>query len=547
MGAVGLLPLLGTAGCASRPGGMGMGMVVEPGGVSGNVSRTGASNTHSINTALASTYRLVNRVTWGANDAALQRCLSLGNAAWLQEQLAPGGFSQAQTQAQAQARNQATLPAAAQEQIDGLSIQQLTLNERYAQVEALRKQGVEAATEELRKAGQDAYQRELSRQARETATRLMLRALYSPAQLQEKLAWFWFNHFNVHQFKAQLRVLLSDYEDRALRPHVLGSFRRMLGAVSIHPAMLQYLDNAQNAVGRLNENHARELLELHTLGVDGGYSQQDVIALARVLTGHGVNFSANSGANPPRLKPEWQPLHRRDGFYEFNPARHDFGDKQFLGRTIKGRGAEELDEVLDLLAAHPATARFVSRRLATFLLADEPAADLVAQMARAFDGGRIDAALQVLLKAPAFTAAEPGKFKDPLHFVLSAVRAAYGDKVVLNTAPLQGWLGTLGQGLYNRPTPDGYALQAQAWNSSGQLASRFDIARAIGSNSAGLFKGVDAMAGRETPAFPQLARPLYYEVQRPLLRVATRNALDNAATPQDWNALLLSSPDFMSR
>jgi uncharacterized protein (DUF1800 family) len=310
--------------------------------------------------------------------------------------------------------------------------------------------------------------------------------------------------------------------------------------------MLRYLDNEQNAAARLNENHARELLELHTLGVDGGYSQRDVQELARVLTGHGVNFTDKT----PNVKREQTGLYVRQGLYEFNPSRHDFSDKTVLGRAVKGRGATELDEVLDVLAAHPSTATFVSRKLARHLLADEPPPALVTAMVAAWQrhDGRIAEVLGVLLRAPEFTApaaVSEAKFKDPMRYVVSAVRAAYGERVVLNTQPMQGWLNRLGQGLYNRQTPDGYPDTAAAWTGSGQIAVRLEIARAIGSGPAGLFKGEDAALQAEQPAFPQLARPLYWQVLRPMMAAGTRQALDGAATPQDWNTLYLSSPEFM--
>ena len=139
--------------------------------------------------------------------------------------------------------------------------------------------------------------------AYEAIRRELLRAVYSPSQLEEQMVWFWLNHFSVHQNKANLRWLVGDYEERAIRPHALGHFRDLVLATLEHPAMLQYLDNSQNAVGHINENYARELMELHTLGVDAGYTQQDVQQLARVLTGVGINVG-----NPPKLKPEWQRL-----------------------------------------------------------------------------------------------------------------------------------------------------------------------------------------------------------------------------------------------
>ena len=159
------------------------------------------------------------------------------------------------------------------------------------------------------------------------------------------------NHFNVYQGKHNLRAMVGDYEERAIRPHALGKFRDLLAATAQHPAMLRYLDNDQNALHRQNENYARELLELHTLGVNGGYSQHDVQELARVLTGVGVNL----GAGTPRLRPELQSRYVRHGLFEFNPARHDEGEKQLLGQTVRASGLAELSEVLDRLSRQSAT------------------------------------------------------------------------------------------------------------------------------------------------------------------------------------------------
>ncbi len=490
----------------------------------------------------ASAYRLANRLGWGATDADIEAVQRLGAEGYIAQQLRAAA---------------GPLPAAAQAQIDAMQIQQRQPLDLWQEIDAARKAADAQPTEAARKAGQEAFQAAHNRLAREAAHRHLLRALCDPNQLQAQMQAFWFNHFNVHQYKSNLRVLLGDYEERAIRPHALGRFRDLLGAATRHPAMLRYLDNEQNAAGRLNENHARELLELHTLGVVdggagyggwGGYSQRDVQELARVLTGHGVNFSDKT----PALKKERAGLYIRQGLYEFNPSRHDFSDKTVLGRVIKGRGAAELDEVLDRLAAHPSTAAFVSHKLARHLLADEPSPALVAAMVAAWrrHDGRIAEVLGVLLRAPEFsapTAAADAKFKDPLHFVVSAVRAAYGERVVLNTQPMQGWLNRMGQGLYNRQTPDGYPDTAAAWTGSGQIAVRLEIARTIASGPAGLFKGEDPALQPEQPAFPQLARPVYWQVLRPLLAPATRQALDSATTPQDWATLYLSSPEFAYR
>jgi uncharacterized protein (DUF1800 family) len=474
-------------------------------------------------------YRLANRLSWGANDAELERVRRLGSTAYIDEQLRAAA---------------GPLPAEAQAQIDTLRVQQRTPLALASEIEAARRAGEALPGEDDRKAAQQAYQQELNTLAREAASRHLLRALYSPNQLLEQMQWFWFNHFNVHQYKGNIRALLGDYEERAIRPHALGRFRALLGAVTCHPAMLRYLDNEQNAAARINENHARELLELHTLGVDGGYTQRDVQELARVLTGHGVNLTEQT----PRLSREHASLYLRNGAYEFNPGRHDFGTKALLGLSLRGRGAAELDEVLDSLALNPTTARFVSRKLARHWLAEEPSAAVVDAMVMAWrrSGGRIDSVLAVLVHVPEFTSPATAKFKDPVHYVVSAVRAAYGERVLLNTGPVQAWLNRMGEGLYNRPTPDGYPSAAAAWSSSGQMAARLDIARAIGSGSAGLFKADGSLAPpREKAAFPQLMRPIYWQVVRGLLAPPTREALDAAASAQDWNALYLSAPEFM--
>ena len=504
-----------------------------PGPTAGGSAADGAT-VRPTPTSSVATYRVVNRLSWGATQAACERARQLGIERYVDGQLHPGSAG--------------AMPPAAQAQIDALTIGREPLPGLVARIEAQRKAADAIDNEDGRKAARQAYQQELNRLVRESAGRHLFRAVYSEHQLLEHMTWFWFNHFNVHMGKRDLRAMVADYEERAIRPHALGSFRTLLGAVVRHPAMLRYLDNEQNAAGRINENLARELMELHTLGVDGGYEQRDVQELARVLTGFGTNF----GAGQPNLGRDRAALYLRDGGFEFNPNRHDFGDKVVLGRTIRGRGPAELDEVLDLLALHPSTARLVSRKMAQYLLRDEPPRDLVGRMARAFQasGAQIAPTLRVLLLAPEFAAEPPpgaAKFKDPVHFVVSAIRAAYEDRVVLNTVPMQNWLNRMGEGLYNRQTPDGYPAAAAAWTSSGQVATRFEIARTIGNASAGLFRSDDPQLPTEQPAFPRLAGPLYFETLRPLLGADTRLALDQAASAPEWNSLFLSSPEFMYR
>lgn len=489
-------------------------------------------------------YARVNRLTWGANTATLQAVDAMGWPRWLDAQLRPVEAP--------------PLPAEVQSRIDGFDISQRSLQSIVFDLESQR-QAFDAAPADDKPAMRKAYQERLQQLAHQAMQRSLLRALYAPAQLQEHLTWFWFNHFNVHMQKGNLRAAIGDYEDRAIRPHVLGRFRDLLGATLRHPAMLIYLDNAQNAVGRINENYARELMELHTLGVNAGYTQRDVQELARVLTGVGVNLRDR----PVRLRPARAALYRRDGLFEFHPARHDFGDKQFLGQAIEGRGWPEVEQVLDMLARHPACARFVCRKLAVYFVGDNPPDSLLQRMTRAWadHDGHIASVMRTLIDSSEFAASLPGsgagaagKFKDPVHYVLSAVRLAYdassGAQPIANAMPIVNWLNRMGEGLYNHQTPDGYPLTESAWSSAGQMSTRFEIARTLGSGSAGLFKG-EVEDGRaapaERPAFPQLANALYYQVIAATLSSATKQALGQARSPQEWNTYLLSSPEFMLR
>ncbi len=373
------------------------------------------------------------------------------------------------------------------------------------------------------------------------ATRVeLLRAVYSPAQLKEQMTWFWLNHFSVYQKKAAERWLVGDYAERAIRPHALGHFKDLVMATLTHPAMLQYLDNSQNAKGHINENYARELMELHTLGVNAGYTQADVQSLAHILTGVGVDVNDRT----LHLKPEWQALVRHDGLFLFNPARHDFDDKVLLGHPIKGSGFEEVEQAVALIVRQPACAQFISRELATYFVADQPPAALVDRMAKTFQhsDGDIAAVLRTMFESRELTASLGHKFKDPMQFVVSSVRLAYDGRPIANTHPLVNWLSALGERMFGRLTPDGYPLVASAWSSSGQLTRRFEIARAIGSGNAALFDPEDGSPATTT-GFPQLTTRLYYAAIEPHLAATTRAALDHASSQTEWNTYLLASPD----
>jgi uncharacterized protein (DUF1800 family) len=471
----------------------------------------------------------LDRVTFGANAhdfAALQR---VGRNGYLGQQLSAGSE---------------VLPDPVTRQLEALEVSHLDpvkilhdLNAENQRINALpegpeREQARRTLNDHGNLLAYDAQRREL------------LRAIYSGAQLREQLVAFWLNHFSVFQYKGNVRWLVGDYAEHAIRPHVLGHFRDLVLATLQHPAMLQYLDNAQNAVGHLNENYARELMELHTLGVDGGYTQADVQALARILTGVGIN----AGADPPRLKKEWQPLYLRAGAFEFSPARHDFGDKQFLGATIHGSGFHEVQQAVDSLVRSPACARFIAHKLAVEFVADEPPAVLVARLAEVFQrsDGDIALVMRALIESHEFQASLGGKFKDPLHYVVSSVRLAYDTRAIANAHPLLNWLNSLGEAPFNRQTPDGYPQVQSAWASSGQMSRRFEIARAIGSGSAGLFEAEDGTAAA-VPGFPRLASALYFNQIEPALSPGTRAVLDSANSQQEWNLFLLASPERNTR
>jgi len=472
---------------------------------------------------------LLNRVTWGVDSLSVYELNRLSRRDYLETQLRPA--------------SPARLPAGVQARIDALGLQQKPMQAWVVEMDQRRRDADAIADDEAKKAAQQAYQQDLNRLARDAATVSLFNALYSPNQLQEQLAWFWFNHFNVHQYKANLRAMVGDYEGQ-LRSRALGRFRDLLIASATHVAMIRYLDNEQNAANRINENFAREVMELHTLGVDGGYSQRDVQELARVLTGLGINFTDKT----PNLKPALQALYVRQGATEFNPARHDMGEKMLLGERVTGRGWDEITAQLTRLARHPATARHVCRKLAVYFVSDQPPPALVDKMIKAFDGsdGDIALTLQAMFASPEFAPSLSQKFKDPMHYVVSAVRLAYDGKPIVNAGPMLGWLNRLGEGLYNHQTPDGYPLDQPAWSSSGQMGTRFEIARAIGTGSAGLFR-TDGSNPVDQPAFPQLSNALFHEGLRATLGERTRTALDVASSPQEWNVLLLSSPEFMLR
>lgn len=462
-------------------------------------------------------FDLVNRLTWGATPAELRDIQRVGAAAWIDAQLGP----------------ERPLPAEVQMQIDALRLTDGPIGAKVVEIDALRAASVKLADPEARKATYGQYRNGWTQLQMQAVTRSLLRDLASRDQLRQQLTWFWFNHFNIRGSAGTTAMLVGDYEE-TIRTRALGKFCDLVGATLRHPAMIVYLNNAANTVEKGNENYARELMELHTLGVGTGYTQGDVQVLARVLTGVGVDLKRWPPPSPP-------PGGKRDGLFVFEPARHDDTGKTLLGRKLRGKGFAEVEEATALLCRHPATARRVATRLAKYFVADTPAPALIDRLAATFSktDGDIAVVMRALIASPEFVASLGKLYKDPQHYVLSAARLALDGKPPQDPVHLGRMLGALGQARYARATPDGYPLESDNWNASGQLASRFQIAGRFG-------RGVPALLGEGDPAIIDLkaahAAGIYLN-----LAPATRQVLGEARVAAEWTALFLSSPEFMRR
>ena len=311
----------------------------------------------------------------------------------------------------------------------------------------------------------------------------LLRAIYSSRQLDELLVDFWFNHFNVYLNKGADRYFVPTYEREAIRPHVLGKFHDLLLATAKSPAMLFYLDNAESVAPNLdanrdprrpnqrkrglNENYGRELMELHTLGVEGGYTQKDVIEVARCFTGWTVS--------PPK----------KGATFEYNDQVHDKGKKVVLGHVIKaGGGMDDGLKVLEILAKHPSTAHLISLKLAQRFVADDPPPSLVARMAKTFSqtDGELRKVIETMLDSPEFWSqgSYQAKVKTPFEMIVSSVRAS--DAHVDSTLPLANAVQRLGEPLYRKIEPTGYSSASAEWISSAGLLDRMNFAIALAHN-----------------------------------------------------------------
>ncbi|MGS0743513.1 DUF1800 domain-containing protein, partial [Glaciimonas sp. GG7] len=427
------------------------------------------------------------------------------------------------------------------EQLASLPTWQLTTTQLYQQYGPPSFPPNTATPEEKNQARQRAN-KEITFQTHEAR---LWQATESPRQLQEVMTEFWFNHFNVFEGKEWVRYWTGEYEKNVVRPNALGNFRQLLGAVAHHPAMLYYLDNwlssgvnTPQAKGRfkgLNENYGRELLELHTLGVNGGYTQADVIALARILSGWTIAAKEMKNDTDDALPT-----------FIFNPRRHDIGDKVFLGQTIKGvkgpGGQQEGEQALDILARQPATARFISTKLVQYFVSDQPDPILVEKLTQRFlsSNGDIKAVLSSLFDSPQFwsRANYQTQFKTPYQFVVSALRA--GDIPVVNIKPVDNTLMQLGQPLYGWLTPDGYTFSEQAWLNPDGLLRRINFVSSLSNGKSPITQ--TQPPANNAPLDPQQL----IQTLSPLLDQHSMATI--AAAPANLQpGMILGGPDFMKR
>jgi uncharacterized protein (DUF1800 family) len=405
---------------------------------------------------------ILERLSYGVTPEQMQQVEAMGIEAYIQSQLSPESIQESPKLESALA------------QLDLIQADPIKLSTKFFITQRKIKKNSAISIETKNKL-QKQSQKQNQKIRQQAAESRLLRAINSPRQLQEVMVDFWFNHFNVYSAKKSTNLWLADYEQK-IRTHALGNFRDLLAVTAHHPAMLMYLDNELNtdpnssvAKGQfkgLNENYARELMELHTLGVDGGYTQADVVSLARILTGWSVDhFDRKENEN---------------GFFFFE-NRHDPGDKIFLGQKIAGSGIEEGEKALDMLAAHPATAHFISYKLAQYFVADEPPSRLVDLMAAKFleSKGNIKVVLDTLIHSQEFNSPEyyAKKFKTPYQYMVSLVRTSGIENP--NFKRMQGMIAQLGMPIYLCATPDGYKNTQDAWLNPDGMLRRVGFAAAI--------------------------------------------------------------------
>jgi uncharacterized protein (DUF1800 family) len=507
----------------------------------------------------------LNRLGYGPRPGDVERVRGMGLDRWVDQQLHPERIDD--RLAQQKLERFETLRLSSAELLKGYEIPREAKREIQRRRAELGEDASEQDMRRMRRELIEKYGAGMKGSPRQVLDELqaakVTRAVYSERQLDEVLVDFWMNHFNVYAAKGPEKFLMAEYERDVVRPRAWGRFEDLLKATAESPAMLFYLDNWLSAdpqagpmargrralFGRrplamtpgqgagqgrkrgLNENYAREIMELHTLGVDGGYTQKDVTEVARCFTGWTL-----------RGVREDQPR------FIFEPRIHDSRDKVVLGTKIKGGGKDEGDKVIHLLATHPSTARFISYKLARHFVADEPPKALVDRAAQTFrkTDGDIRAVVREIVTSPEFAAqaARAAKVKTPLEFVVSAVRAAGAD--VDEARALVQRVADMGMPLYLQQPPTGYKDTADAWVSTSGLLARLNLALDL---AGGRLAGVRVDLRRLAPNGEPLRQALAAQLLPSGLSDSTRHTLESESgtDPARMAGLILGSPEFQRR
>jgi uncharacterized protein (DUF1800 family) len=541
-------------------------MLLDPG-----TARAGATASED-----AAVIHVLNRLAYGPRPGDVEKVKAMGLEKWIAQQLEPRRIADPAV-GPLLARLE-TAELSSHDLLKGYEVPRAARRE-IAQKQAEMADASEDSKREARRELMQQYGSQMQGTPRQVIAELqeakVVRAVHSERQLDEVLVDFWLNHFNVYAQKGPVKFLVGEYERDALRPHAWGRFEDLLLATAESPAMLFYLDNwlssdptarptamgtpgarrgrlgagsggqtmrrpaddAPQGRGRkrgLNENYAREIMELHTLGVEGGYTQKDVTEVARCFTGWTIKGLRND-------RPEFQ----------FEPRFHDNGDKVVLGQTIKAAGRDEGRKVIHLLATQPATARFISTKLVRRFVADEPPADLVERAATVFKktDGDIREVVRAIVTSPEFLGGtyRNAKVKTPLEFVVSAVRAS--GAAVDDPIDLAKRIAAMGMPLYMQQPPTGYKDTADAWVSTSGLLARLNFAldlaggRVVGVRvdtaklAGGASEGVAAATAMAARLVPQG------------LSDSTRKTIDGEEnlSPARMAGLVLGSPEFQRR
>jgi uncharacterized protein (DUF1800 family) len=512
---------------------------------------------------------VLNRLGYGTRPGDVEKVKAIGLSRWIEQQLHPSRIDDPVVPARLAGLK--TISLSPRELLAGYELP------REAKREIQQKRadlGDGASDEDMRRARRELREKYGSRMEgapRQVTAELqeakVLRAVYSERQLDEVLVDFWLNHFNVYAQKGPLKFLVGEYERDVIRPHAWGRFEDLLLATAESPAMLFYLDNwistdpnakpfdprgagfGRGRYGRrfpaspeetpnrrrgLNENYAREIMELHTLGVDGGYTQKDVTEVARCFTGWTI-----------------QGLRQQDPKFRFEPRFHDQGTKVVLGRTIKGAGQDEGRKVIHMLATHPSTARFVSATLARRFVSDEPPPALVARAAETFrkTDGDIREVVRTIVTSPEFLAPEArtAKVKTPLEFVVSAVRASGAS--VTDAGALARRIGEMGMPLYLQQPPTGYKDTADAWVSTSGLLARLNFALDLAENRLpGVLVNPSTLApAADSPSALSATLAARFVPQGLSEQTQKTLAAESDLTPARVAGLVLGSPEFQRR